>query len=77
MTGTTTASVLTVAIYEEGMEKVAGGLNPMDLYRGVQKAVKVVSQELEGLTRVVDDNEQLRQVRDPQQTHLHSITTHS
>lgn len=35
--GTTTASVLTLAIFEEGVEKVAGGLNPMDIYRGVQK----------------------------------------
>eukprot|EP01128_Nolandella_sp_AFSM9_P000317 TRINITY_DN10485_c0_g1_i1.p1 TRINITY_DN10485_c0_g1~~TRINITY_DN10485_c0_g1_i1.p1 ORF type:complete len:596 (+),score=212.53 TRINITY_DN10485_c0_g1_i1:58-1788(+) len=60
--GTTTASVLTVAIYEEGMEKVAGGLNPMDLYRGIQKAVDVVVAELGNLTRAVDDNEQLRQV---------------
>ena len=60
--GTTTASVLTVAIYEEGMEKVAGGLNPMDLYRGVNKAVEVVVAELKNLTREVDDNEQLRQV---------------
>lgn len=60
--GTTTATVLTVAIYEEGLEKVAGGLNPMDLYRGINKATETVVAELKKLTQEVNDKEQIRQV---------------
>src|SRR5919201_6356599 len=42
--GTTTATVLARAIYEEGLRLVASGLNPMDLKRGIDKAVGVVVQ---------------------------------
>jgi chaperonin GroEL len=60
--GTTTASVLTLAIFEEGVEKVAGGLNPMDIYRGVQKAVDFVLDELSKLSQDITSKEQILQV---------------
>src|SRR5665811_838326 len=45
--GTTTATVLAEAIYAEGLRNVAAGANPMDLKRGMEKAVKVVIAGLE------------------------------
>jgi chaperonin GroEL len=60
--GTTTASVLTHAIYEEGCEKVAGGLNSMDIWRGINKAVDKCVSELKSLTVKVDSESQIRQV---------------
>ena len=49
--GTTTATVLARAIYEEGLRLVASGHNPMDLKRGIEKAVEVVVAELKKLSR--------------------------
>src|ERR1700754_2631934 len=45
--GTTTATVLAQAIYREGSKMVASGMNPMDLKRGIDKAVEAILQELE------------------------------
>ena len=45
--GTTTATVLTRAIFSEGCKSVAAGMNPMDLRRGIQQAVDVI---FEGIT---------------------------
>jgi chaperonin GroEL len=59
--GTTTASILSLAIFEAGCEKVAGGLNAMDIWRGVNKAVDKCVQELKKLSIPVS-NEQIRQV---------------
>ena len=44
--GTTTATVLAQAIYREGIKNVTAGANPMDLKRGIEKAVSVVVDEL-------------------------------
>ena len=44
--GTTTATLLACAIYEEGLRLVAAGQNPMDLKRGIDRAVEVVVEEL-------------------------------
>src|SRR6187397_1977886 len=44
--GTTTATVLAQAIYREGSKNVTAGANPMDLKRGIEKAVSVVVEEL-------------------------------
>src|ERR1700741_5357996 len=44
--GTTTATVLAEAIYTEGLRNVAAGANPLDLKRGMEKALKVVIQDL-------------------------------
>jgi len=49
--GTTTATVLAQAILREGMKAVTAGMNPMDLKRGVDKAVTAAVEELKNLSR--------------------------
>ena len=51
--GTTTATVLAQAIYREGIKNVTAGANPMDLKRGIEKAVVAVVQSLEKLSKPV------------------------
>src|SRR6476469_2170010 len=51
--GTTTATVLAQAIVREGMKSVAAGMNPMDLKRGIEKAVTAVVEELKAHTRKI------------------------
>jgi chaperonin GroEL len=51
--GTTTATVLAQAIYREGAKNVTAGANPMDLKRGIEKAVEVINAELKKLSRDV------------------------
>src|SRR5215210_1925652 len=51
--GTTTATVLAQAIVREGMKSVAAGMNPMDLKRGIEKAVAQVVEEIQKNTRKV------------------------
>ncbi|TIB61301.1 hypothetical protein E3P77_04042 [Wallemia ichthyophaga] len=60
--GTTTATVLAKAIYAEGVKNVAAGCNPMDLRRGVQKAVEEVIKVLEANKKVVTTSEEIAQV---------------
>ncbi|WP_068470318.1 chaperonin GroEL [Candidatus Protochlamydia phocaeensis] len=60
--GTTTATVLAEAIYSEGLRNVAAGANPLDLKRGMEKALKVVVQELEKRSKKVDDRNEIAQV---------------
>ncbi|MFT4552108.1 MAG: chaperonin GroEL [Chlamydiales bacterium] len=60
--GTTTATILAEAIYTEGLRNVAAGANPMDLKRGIDKAVKVVVAELKSLSREVKDQKEIAQV---------------
>lgn len=52
--GTTTATVLAQAFIREGMKAVAAGMNPMDLKRGIDRAVKAAVGELKSLSAVVD-----------------------
>jgi len=54
--GTTTATVLTQAIVKEGLKNVAAGANPMDLKRGIDKAVKAIVTNLHKQSKVVGDN---------------------
>ncbi len=54
--GTTTATVLAQAIVTAGMKNVAAGANPMDLKRGIDKAVKVIVEDLKKQSERVDDN---------------------
>ena len=54
--GTTTATVLTQAILSEGMKNVAAGANPLDLKRGIDKAVAKVVESLREQSEKVDDN---------------------
>jgi chaperonin GroEL len=61
--GTTTATVLAQAIVSAGLKNVAAGANPMDLKRGIDKAVAAVVENLKKLSKKVgDDNEKIEQV---------------
>lgn len=60
--GTTTATVLAEAIYSEGLRNVAAGANPQDLKRGMEKAVKTVSAELEKLSKKINSSNEIKQV---------------
>src|ERR1700722_6743737 len=60
--GTTTATVLARAIVREGSKSVAAGMNPMDLKRGIEKAVDVVVTELKKRSKKVKANEEIAQV---------------
>jgi chaperonin GroEL len=54
--GTTTATILAQAIVTEGLKNVTAGANPMDLKRGIDKAVKAVVEYIQGKAEKVDDN---------------------
>src|SRR6187401_3428934 len=54
--GTTTATVLAQAIYREGAKNVVAGANPMELKRGIEKAVEVVVAEIKKMSRPVSGN---------------------
>jgi chaperonin GroEL len=54
--GTTTATVLAQAIYREGARNVVAGANPMDLKRGIEKAVEAVTAELKRMSKPVSGN---------------------
>lgn len=60
--GTTTATVLAEAIYAEGLRNVAAGANPLDLKRGMEKALKAVVEELGKRSKKVDDRQEIAQV---------------
>ena len=60
--GTTTATVLAEAIYNEGLKAVAAGVNPMGIKRGIDKAVDVVVAELEKMSRKIKDKSEIAQV---------------
>ncbi len=60
--GTTTATVLAQAIVNEGLKSVAAGMNPMDLKRGIDKAVEAVVEELKKLSTPCDSTKSIEQV---------------
>jgi chaperonin GroEL len=60
--GTTTATVLAASIVREGSKSVAAGMNPMDLKRGIQKAVEVVVADLKKRSKKVKSNDEIGQV---------------
>ena len=61
--GTTTATILAQAIIKEGLKNVTAGANPMDLKRGIDKAVKAVSQFIKGIAELVgDDYDKIEQI---------------
>jgi len=60
--GTTTATVLAHAIVREGAKSVAAGMNPMDLKRGIQKAVEAVVADLKKRSKKVKSNDEIRQI---------------
>ncbi len=60
--GTTTATVLAQAIIREGMKAVASGRNPMDIKRGIDKAVAVATEDIKKLAKPCKDNKAIAQV---------------
>ena len=60
--GTTTATVLAQAIVNEGLKSVAAGMNPMDLKRGIDKAVKAAVEAIGGMAKPCEDSKAVAQV---------------
>src|SRR5437660_11153954 len=60
--GTTTATVLAQAIYREGVKNITAGANPMDVKRGVDKAVDVVVEELKKLSKPCKSKKEISQI---------------
>jgi chaperonin GroEL len=60
--GTTTATVLAQSIVQEGLKSVAAGMNPMDLKRGIDKAVTAVLAEIKATSKKVSANSEIAQV---------------
>src|SRR6201981_1056316 len=60
--GTTTATILAPAVVREGVKAVAGGMNPMDLKRGVDMAVEAVVKDIQKRSKKVSTNDEIAQV---------------
>lgn len=60
--GTTTATVLTQAIFNSGIKNVAAGANPMDLKRGIDKAVAAIVAELKSNSKAITTSKEIQQV---------------
>ncbi len=60
--GTTTATVLAEAIFREGMKNVVAGANPMDIKRGIDKAVTVIVEALSQMSKPIQDKAEIAQV---------------
>jgi chaperonin GroEL len=60
--GTTTATILAEAIFNEGVKNVTAGANPMALKRGIDKTVTAVVEEIKGLSKKIKDRSQIAQV---------------
>ena len=60
--GTTTATVLAQAIYREGVKNITAGANPMDIKRGIDKAVEIVGEELKKLSKPCKGKNEISQI---------------
>lgn len=60
--GTTTAIVLAEAIYTEGLKNVIAGANPMLIKKGIEEAIKVLSEELDSFAKQISTSEEIRQI---------------
>jgi chaperonin GroEL len=60
--GTTTATVLAQAIYKQGSKLVAAGHNPMEIKRGIDKAVEAIVEELKKISKPIKDHKEIAQV---------------
>ena len=60
--GTTTATVLAYSVYKEGLKHVAAGTNPMEVKRGIDKAIIVVIDELKKMSKPVQEKKEIAQV---------------
>ena len=60
--GTTTATVLAQAMIREGLKNVTAGANPMGIRKGIEKAVKVAVEELQAISKPIENKESIAQV---------------
>jgi chaperonin GroEL len=60
--GTTTATILALAIYQEGLRAVTTGANPMAVKRGIEKAVDAAVQQLDSMSKQLKTKEEMKQV---------------
>src|SRR5262249_51804643 len=60
--GTTTATILALSIYQEGLRNITAGANPMAIKRGIDKAVAGVVSHLETITRKLTSKDEMKQV---------------
>jgi chaperonin GroEL len=60
--GTTTATILALAIYQEGLRNITAGANPMGVKRGIDKAVEAVVEALDGMSKKLTKKEEMAQV---------------
>src|ERR1700756_2661148 len=60
--GTTTATILALAIYQEGLRNIAAGANPMAVKRGIDKAVDAAVKYLDGISKKLTKKEEMEQV---------------
>src|SRR3954468_12478708 len=60
--GTTTATILALSIYQEGLRNITAGANPMAVKRGIDKAVAAVCEQLNSMTKRLTSKEQMKQV---------------
>src|SRR5580765_7061362 len=60
--GTTTATILALSIYQEGLRNITAGANPMSVKRGIDEAVEAVTAELDKLTKRLSKKEEMKQV---------------
>jgi chaperonin GroEL len=60
--GTTTATILAESIFEEGLKNITAGANPMQVKRGIDKAVEAIITQLHGMSIAVDSSKQIEQV---------------
>src|SRR6266487_602644 len=60
--GTTTATILALSIYQEGLRNITAGANPMAVKRGIDKAVTTVVEQLDKITKKLSSKEEMKQV---------------
>src|SRR5271156_5789683 len=60
--GTTTATLLAEAIYSEGLRNVTAGANPIEIKRGIEQAVKLITAEIKKLSKPIQDKKEIAQV---------------
>lgn len=60
--GTTTATVLAEAIYNEGLRNVTAGANPIEIKRGIEKAVKEITAQIQKMSKPIQDRKEIAQV---------------
>src|SRR5438132_1798842 len=60
--GTTTATILALSIYQEGLRNITSGANPIAVKRGIDKAVEAAVQQLNGMSKQLKTKEEMKQV---------------